>query len=154
MAADTRAPAAEGPLPALPAGEAELAALRSRHGLRPLRDEEEGLGLEQVPPGVYGFTYSPATEATPLFKERRFKNYEVHKLADGSVFLLGFVQPHERAALEARREPVTLRLKPDPAGESTHLVALPLAGIGRVREHSQRSGEGLELTIEPPGRPN
>ncbi len=69
--------------------------VREALGLRPVTDAEEGLGVNAVPNGVFGFTYSPAMENSPLYHARRFRCYETHRLADGSVNLLGFVSAED-----------------------------------------------------------
>ena len=65
--------------------------LRSERNLRALTPEEEGNPVSVLPAGIYGFTYSPSFELTPLFASKRFRNFEYHKLADGSVELVGYV---------------------------------------------------------------
>jgi hypothetical protein len=122
-------------------------ALRARHSVRELTGEEEGTGVDRLPEGVYGFTYSPAAENMPLFKERRFRNYEVHKLAGGATLILGFVTPTEAQSLEAGETQVTLHLYPQPETESTRLVAIATDRVLRHGQHSQRGGAGLEILV-------
>ena len=49
------------------------ALLRSQRELRSLKTEEEGTALPGLPAGIYGFTYSPNFEATPLFAGKRYQ---------------------------------------------------------------------------------
>src|SRR5918998_1097232 len=70
---------------------ADQEALRAVHQVRLVGDREEGTGVNALPPGVYGFTYSPGLPNAPLFAVRRYRSYEIHKLASGDVFIIGFV---------------------------------------------------------------
>src|SRR5258705_5772994 len=60
-------------------------ALRVTHGVRIVSAAEEGTGVNSLPGGVYGFTYSPALPNAPLFAERRFRSYETHTVVSGEV---------------------------------------------------------------------
>ena len=59
---------------------AEQEQLRETHGVRVVADTEEGTGVDKLPGGVYGFTYSPGLLNAPLFAVRRYRSYEIHKL--------------------------------------------------------------------------
>lgn len=120
--------------------------LRSAHELRSLTAEESGTGVEQLPGGVYGFTYSPAEKNFPFFHDRDLRSFESHKLKDGSVYLLGFVTPEEKDAFEST-EPATLHLFPEPKGNADRLVRVPMSRVQRYVENSARQGTGFELEV-------
>ena len=121
--------------------------IRKEHGLRELTDDEDGTGVDRLPGGVFGFTYSPCTENFPLFKDRDLRSYEGHKLPDGTVFLLGFLTPAEKETYDGATERVTLHLFPEPKDDADQLVSLPLRRIVSHVEYSQRSGNGLEIVV-------
>src|SRR3954462_7667819 len=75
--------------------------LRVTHGVRLVSGSEEGTGVNALPGGVYGFTYSPALPNAPLFAERRFRSYETHKLASGEIFVIGFADVDAAATLDS-----------------------------------------------------
>src|SRR5262245_66690294 len=87
---------------------AEQEALRAQHQLRLVSGAEEGMGVDALPSGVYGFTYSPGLVNSPLFAVRRFRCYETHKLAGGEMFLVGFATPESAAQLETAAEATVL----------------------------------------------
>jgi len=124
----------------------ELERIRSAHRLRALTDSESGSGVNRLPKGVYGFTYSPAEENFPLFNDRDLRSFEGHKLEDGSIFLLGFLTPEDKASFEKGAGP-TIHLFPEPKGNAVQLVRVPLARIVRHAENSVRKGTGLELLL-------
>src|SRR5882672_5878422 len=97
-------------------------ALRETHNVRLVAPEEEGTGVNALPAGVYGFTYSPALPNAPLFAERRFRSYETHKLADGAIFVIGFADVGTAAALESNNGEQTLVIQPEPDGTASVLV--------------------------------
>jgi hypothetical protein len=124
----------------------ELERIRSAHRLRALTESESGSGVNRLPNGVFGFTYSPAEENFPLFTDRDLRSFESHKLEDGSIFLLGFLTPEERDALE--KAGATIHLFPEPKGLADQLVRVPVARIQRHVENSVRKGTGLELLLK------
>ena len=125
----------------------ELERIRSAQRLRALTDSESGSGVNRLPKGVYGFTYSPAEENFPLFNDRDLRSFEGHKLEDGSIFLLGFLTPEDKASFEKAGAGPTIHLFPEPKGNAVQLVRVPLARIVRHGEHSVRKGTGLELLL-------
>ncbi len=129
--------------------EKEREELRNKNQLRALSDEEEGLGINRQPNGVFGFTYSPAEENFPLFKKKTLRCYEAHKLADGSGVLVGFVTQGESLKLDTGRESVSVHLFPDPVDESVALMSIPMARVLSHKQLSQRGGKGLELEVGP-----
>ncbi len=131
------------------ATEKAFESIRNRNGLRALTEDEEGLGIDDQPAGVFGFTYSPAAENFPLFRTRKLRCYEAHKRSDGSAYLLGFLNPDEAASVRAARERVTVHLFAEPQGEATELMEIPMARVVGHKENSQRGAQGLELYVAP-----
>lgn len=125
----------------------ELERMRSAHRLRALTDSESGTGVKRLPNGVFGFTYSPVEENFPLFNDRDLRSFEGHKLEDGSIFLLGFLTPEEKDAIEKTGAEPTIHLFPEPRGNADQLVRVPLARVVRHVENSARKGTGLELLL-------
>jgi hypothetical protein len=126
----------------------ELERMRAAQRLRALTDTESGGGVNRLPNGVYGFTYSPAEDNFPLFSDRDLRSFEGHKLEDGSIFLLGFFTPEEKAAFEKRGAEAEIHLLPEPKGNADQLVRVPLARVVRHVENSARKGTGLELFLK------
>ena len=99
-------------------------ALRSERGLRQLSTDEEGSRVADLAHGVYGFTWSPAFESTPLFAKKSFRNFEFHKLADGGIELVGYVTAADEERLKTGAGQI--EVYPDPWEEATHLVSIQL----------------------------
>lgn len=122
-------------------------ALRRTHNVRVVSAAEEGMGVNALPGGVYGFTYSPALPNAPLFAERRFRSYETHKLADGEVFVIGFAPVEAAAALESTSGEQTLVIQPEPEGAASILVKVPYSRMRHHRQYAAPNQHGFTVTV-------
>ena len=112
-------------------GDIEL--LRVRHQVRRLEPQEEGFPIASLPAGVHGFTSAPGHDQIPVFAKKTYHTFEVHKTADGTVHLIGFVTGQEAADLAAGKEGAGITLFPDPWETSQCLVSVPLARLVPAR---------------------
>lgn len=127
----------------------EREALRAQHGVRLVTDEEEGTGIDKLPNGVYGFTYAPMQWDAPLFRTRTHQGFEIHKLPDGTELLIGYLSSEEADQMATATEPITIHLFADPGERADKLVCIPLERVVRHKQHSERTGSGLELELAP-----
>ena len=132
-----------------PAFSPERQALRARHGVRAVSSQEEGHVVKQLPAGIYGFTAAPAAPELPLFTQPIVRCTEVHKTADGEVYLIAYVDPAEASRIESGSEPVRVSLYPDPRDQATVLVALPMSRIGHRQPPARDSGNFMVVEIGP-----
>jgi hypothetical protein len=123
--------------------------LRATHGVRLVRSEEEGCGIDTLPGGVYGFTYSPGLPNAPLFAERRYRSFETHKLASGEAFVIGFAAPEDAALLASPAGELTVRIQPGPEEACTVLVAIPYSRIRQHRQYAAPNQHGFTVTVRP-----
>jgi hypothetical protein len=126
---------------------AEQQALRAAHDVRIVSPAEEGMGVNSLPGGVYGFTYSPALANAPLFAQRRFRCYETHKLAGGEVFVVGFTDVESAAALEAGSGEQTLIIQPEPDAAANVLVKVPYSRMRHHRQYAAPNQHGFTVTV-------
>ena len=140
-------PPAEAPPP--DPAEEERVRLRAKHGVRPVTAQEEGYGIHRLPGGVYGFTYSPGVAEAPLFTERKYQCFEVHKLPDETVVLVGYVSDEMARRIETDAGELKLMLQPAPREGEAALIGVPVWRVRRHKEHSYRDGQGLELELGP-----
>ena len=127
----------------------QLAALRERKGLALIAAEREGAPLATLPDNLFGFTFSPVNESTPLFAKRQFQCFEVHKLTAGVVHLLGFLTEKEASTFFQGKEAMECHLYPEPLAESTRLVEVPLERIAKAKPVSRSSGNYMPITVDP-----
>lgn len=128
---------------------AEQEALRVAHQVRLVNDAEEGTGVNALPGGVYGFTYSPGLPNAPLFAVRRYRNYEIHKLPSGEIFIIGFTTADAAKTLSTATEEITLQVHPKPEGAFDTLVTVPYSRIRRHRQYAAPNQDGFSVTLLP-----
>ncbi len=126
---------------------ADQEALRAAHRVRLVTPAEEGTGVNALPAGVYGFTYSPALPNAPLFAERRYRSYETHKLADGEIYVIGFADVETAAAIDSSVEERAIQIQPEPDGQANVLVKVPYSRIRQHRQHAAPNQQGFTVTI-------
>ena len=123
--------------------------LRQTNGVRVVSSSEEGTGVNSLPAGVYGFTYSPALPNAPLFAVRRYRSYETHKLASGEVFVIGFATRDVAGGLSAAAQEITVQIQPEPEGEFRELVMIPYSRMRHHRQYAAPNEHGFTVTVSP-----
>jgi hypothetical protein len=124
-------------------------ALRQSNQVRIVATEEEGSGVNVLPAGVYGFTYSPALPNAPLFATRRYRSYETHKLASGEIFVIGFATEDVARQLAEGSEETTVVIQPEPDDAAQTLVAIPYSRIRTHRQYAAPNQHGFTVTVTP-----
>lgn len=114
--------------------------LRTKNGVSELSSYTSVIRFSVAPAGSFGFitpkllglaliTQSPDL---PLEQMPPATNaYEIHKLADGSGMLVGFVEVNLKPQLTPSQRPknVRLGLYSNPSGKAPHIVAVPLVKL-------------------------
>ena len=114
--------------------------LRAKNGVSELSSSTSVIRFSVAPTGSFGFitpkllglaliTQSPDL---PLEQMPPVSNaYEIHKLADGSGMLVGFVEAELKPQLTPSQRPknVRLGLYSNPSGKAPHIVAVPLVKL-------------------------
>ena len=126
---------------------ADQVTLRTVHQVRLVEDAEEGTGVNALPGGVFGFTYSPGLPNAPLFAARRYRSYEIHKLASGETFIIGFVSREASAQMTTSTADAVVQLQPEPEGEATTLVAVPYSRIRHHRQYAAPNQHGFAVSL-------
>ena len=127
----------------------EQVEIRASHGVRLVGGVEEGTGVNALPGGVYGFTYSPGLINAPLFAARRYRSYETHKLASGEVFVIAYADADTAQQIASASADVTVLAYPEPSPDAGVIVQIPYS---RIRQHSQYAApnrDGFTVTITP-----
>jgi len=124
-------------------------ALRQLHSVRLVAGAEEGTGVDALPEGVYGFTYSPALHNAPLFSVRRYRCYETHKLQGGATFVIGFAPVDDARQVDLAVGEVTVVIQPMPDDQATTLVKIPYARIRHHKQYAAPNQHGFTVTLTP-----
>ena len=126
---------------------AEQEQLRTAHGVRPVVSAEEGTGVNQLPGGVYGFTYSPGLPNAPLFAVKRYRSYEIHKLSTGDAFVIAFADADTARQIVSVVSDVNVRVHPDATDAAAMLVKIPYARIRHHRQYAAPNQDGFIVTL-------
>jgi len=123
-------------------------ALRGANSVRLVTDAEEGTGVNALPAGVYGFTYSPGLSSAPLFAVPRYRTFEIHKTA-GETRVIAFATPDDADRLQSANEEITIRVQPQPEDGRETLVQIPYARIQHHRQYAAPNQHGFTVTVLP-----
>jgi hypothetical protein len=123
-------------------------ALRGTNKVRLVTDAEEGTGVNALPAGVYGFTYSPGLTSAPLFAVPRYRSFEIHKVS-GDTLVIAFATADDAGRLESAVEPITIRLQPQTEDGRETLVQIPYSRIRQHRQYAAPNEHGFTVTILP-----
>jgi hypothetical protein len=128
---------------------ADQETLRTVHQVRLVTGAEEGTGVNALPGGVYGFTYSPGLPNAPLFAVRRYRSFETHKLPSGEVFIIGFVTRDAAARMTSSTADVPVQIQAEPEAGTETLVAVPYTRIRHHRQYAAPNQHGFAVTLKP-----
>jgi hypothetical protein len=124
-------------------------ALRAANRVRLVTEAEEGTGVNALPAGIYGFTYSPGLASAPLFVVRRYRSFEIHKRYDGETVIVGFATADDAGRITSNREDLTTRLQSQPEDGRDTLVEVPYSRIKQHRQYAAPNQDGFTVTIVP-----
>lgn len=123
--------------------------LRETHRVRLVTVDEEGVGVDKLPAGVYGYSYSPGLPNAPLFATRRYRAFEIHKVAEGEVCITGFVSADAARQVSSATEDVTIQVQPHPEEGGDALVVIPAVRIRNHKGYSAPNQLGFTATLRP-----
>ena len=126
----------------------EQDALRGTNKVRLVSEAEEGTGVNALPVGVYGFTYSPGLTSAPLFAVRRYRSFEIHK-TPADTLIIAFATADDAGRLASNPEEITVRLQPQPEDGREALVQVPYARIKHHRQYAAPNQHGFTVTVLP-----
>jgi hypothetical protein len=121
--------------------------IRASHGVRLVDDREEGTGVNALPGGVYGYTYSPGLPNAPLFAARRFRSYETHKLGSAEVFVIAYADASAARQVASATADVTIRVHPEPSPDAGIMVKIPYSRIRQHRQYAAPNQDGFMVTL-------
>ena len=123
--------------------------LRISNKVKLIDEALEGLGIDALPGGIYGFTFSPALHNSPLFRAKHFRSYEIHKLDDGLVCLIGFVKIVDAARFKDTKETFDILIQPEPEPEADVLLTLPYSCISQHHQFAVPTDHGIKIAVTP-----
>ena len=125
----------------------DQAEIRASHGVRLVGEAEEGTGVNALPGGVYGYTYSPGLTNAPLFVTRRYRSYETHKLTSGEVFVIAYADANTARQIASASSDVTVLAHPEPNPDAGVIVKIPYSRIRRHSQYAAPNRDGFMVTL-------
>jgi hypothetical protein len=132
-----------------PTGEPSLAVvavdssqLRQNHGVASLQETQEGKSFAEIPPNSFSFMYGHAFvmgyKSSPVhISDGSNFMFEVHKLTDKSVMIIGYVGPETRdRLLEGLKTGEALTVYSRLCTAATDLVAVPVSKLKFKRDRT------------------
>jgi hypothetical protein len=134
------------PEAAVPTLDTDVEKLRGLHHVTLVTADLEGNSIDQLLPGSYGFTCAP-TQASPVYQTRISHSFEVHKLPDGNVHIVGFVTEDQAVQLYSGQAILDLNLYPEPWELSYRCVSLSRSRITGSKGPSRSNGNALTIDL-------
>ena len=129
---------------------AELEQLRSERGLRAISKEEEGSDIYRLPNGVFGFSYAPGLKEVPIYSKQHYHGFEIHRLSNGEVHVVGFVTADETTQLTAAKQAVQAAIFPERWSSSTEVVSVAATRLQPAKKAVAREdGNPFRTLISP-----
>jgi hypothetical protein len=129
-----------------PAVHPDIERLRAAHRVALIAEKDEGINVDHLPEGVFGFSCAPHQES-PLFRTPLFQSFEVHKLAGGDVVFVGFASTLDAAALASPGTRSEMSLYPEPWRDAVKVVAVSRGRVARAKGPARESGNALKLEL-------
>src|SRR5687768_1349299 len=119
----------------------EILALRQRHHLRPLTERENGIRVQDVASGIYGFA---ACDVQTVHATRTNRSFlEIHKHLDGIVFYVGYASKDHVEKYLTRQKNFHILVLLEPRGKASLLFEIPVAFVSKCAFSSV--GEGSQF---------
>jgi hypothetical protein len=122
--------------------------LRAANRVVPVSKEDEGVSWSKISNGVYGFTYTPGSADGGLFVRETLHSFEMHKLADGTLHILGYTDSATSERINAKTTQ-DIELYPQTRDDSPVLVQIPHARIASSKALDRDNANRLKATLKP-----
>ena len=111
-------------MPAVDTVPRDVLALRREHELRPLTEREDGIKIQDVPNGIYGFSMCSVVSLSA--KRGNTFSLEIHKHHDGIVYYVGYASDEDIEKYLARPKNFHLLTYPHPWEKASSLYEIPI----------------------------
>jgi hypothetical protein len=122
--------------------------LRAELHLVPVSKQDEGVSWSRISNGVFGFTYTPANNDGGIFAKETYQSFELHKLSDGTLQIVGFTTPEGAEKVKGPGSP-DVEVYPAPSADHDVLVVIPQSRISAHKPLDKNDANKLKLTLRP-----
>jgi hypothetical protein len=122
----------------------EALRLRRKHQLRPLTEQEEGIKIEELPDGIYGFSMCSVV-ALRATRGNTF-SLEIQK-HDGIIFYVGYASDEDIEKYLTRQKNFHILTSPYPRKGASSLFEIPVEFVSKCEERTEGDGYLFNLFI-------
>ena len=121
-----------------------LKLLRHEHRLRPLSELEAGRKLQELPPGIYGFSgCNERVEAKPAIQS----SLEAHKRLDGIAYYVGYASEEDMRKYLARQKQFHIRIFPHAGRNASSVFEIPIYFVAKCEVRSSQDTYYFDLFV-------
>ncbi|MDP1769179.1 MAG: hypothetical protein Q8L74_10315 [Nitrospirota bacterium] len=131
----------------IPEGDAvprEVLRLRHQHQLRALTEQEEGIKIEDVPNGVYGFSLCNVVTLRATRGDTFALEIQKH---NGIIFYVGYAADEEIDRYLTREKNFHILTSPHPRKGASSLFEIPVEFVSKCEERSKGDGHLFDLFV-------
>lgn len=131
----------------IPEGDAvprEVLRLRHQHQLRALTEQEEGIKIEDVPNGVYGFSMCSVVTLRATRGDTFSLEIQKH---NGIIFYVGYAADEEIDRYLTREKNFHILTSPHPRKGASSLFEIPVEFVSKCEERSKGDGHFFDLFV-------
>ena len=122
----------------------EILRLRRKHQLRPLTEREEGVKIEQLPDGIYGFSMCSVVALRATRGDTFSLEIQKH---DGIMFYVGYAADEEIEQYLTRQKKFHILTSPHPRKGASSLFDIPIEFVSKCEEHPDGDGYIFDLFV-------
>ena len=111
----------------------EVLRLRRKHQLRPLTEREEGIKIEELPNGIYGFSMCSVVTLRATRGDTFSLEIQKH---DGIVFYVGYASDEDIEKYLTRQKNFHIHTSSHPRNGASSLLDIPVEFVSKCEEHT------------------
>ena len=123
----------------------DVLALRREHELRPLTEREDGIKIQDVPNGIYGFSMCRVVSLSA--KRDNTFSLEIHKHHDGIVYYVGYASDEDIEKYLARPKNFHLLTYPHAWEKASSLYEIPIEFVSTCEARPFGDGYLFDLFV-------
>ena len=138
-------PTAVGKLSDVGAAPRDVLALRRAHQLRALTEREDGMKVQDLPNGIYGFAMCNVESLSA--KRSNTSGLEIHKHDDGIVYYVGYASDEDIGKYLALQKNFHIITFPNSSEKATSLFQIPVEFVSKCEARSFKDGYLFDLFV-------
>ena len=138
------APREAGKVPERNAVPNDILRLRHKHQLRPVTEREEGMKIDELPNGIYGF--SKCNVDTLRATRGNTPSLEIQKHG-GIVFYVGYASDEDIEQYLTRQKNFHIIASPHPRKGASSLLDIPIEFVSKCVERAEGDGYIFDLFV-------